>query len=791
MERGPRLEVAALFGLAAAVLVFEITLLRVFSFTIWHHFSFMVISVALLGLAVSGVLLRFFPGWGNPAPARAGTFALLFGLGALAAVAVVTRLPLNTAMIGRNPAEAGFIGLYFVVLAIPFTCGGLGVLVLLRGYPRHIFRLYAGDLAGAGLGCLLVTLLMGPWGAEGLLWLTLALAAGSATLLFKAAARPWALPAVVGLVALLVSPWGSEIAPIPAGRGKLLGESIARGSTKGPVFSKWGPLARIDVVEGLASADWTLNPRSPAPPPSQTQILIDGEAETPMMDPRSGPLDFLDFTLSSAGHQVLRPERVLVIGPGGGVDVLTALHHGARQVQAVEINPVIAGLVTGPYASRTGGLFSRPEVRLHVAEGRSFVRGSRENFDLLQLSLIDTWAAAASGAYSLSEGYLYTVEAFQDYWARLSDRGALTITRWEWIPPRELLRLCSVAVEALRREGIDRPQDHIVVLGLQKTANLLLKKQPWTKEELGRLAEVVRERGWSVGAAPDLPGNNPFQNLIRGPDRQAFIEAWPFDISPPTDDRPFFFQFGRWRDLRRLGEAWKDSPLLLSGRLVLLAVLVQALVLSLLLLVLPAWGSRRRGPGETSSGTLSALTYFFLVGLAFMLLEIALMQRFTLFLGSPVQAVAVVLAVLLVSAGAGSWAAGKMAQRPGPWTGLFTAVAALAVLYAFFLPPVFRSLLGLPALGRGIAAVVLLAPLGFLLGIPFPAGLKRLEEKGGGSLIPWAWAANGCASVIGPIVATILGMEAGFTAVLLAGAGGYASALVAFRPWWKTNPGAD
>jgi SAM-dependent methyltransferase len=784
----------AIAAVSCAILLFELDLIRIFSFTIWHHFTFMVISVALLGFGLSGVILQVRPALGEPAAPRAAWYALLFGATAVFAVMLLAGLPLDPTRLPRDPGQIPVLFAYYAVLVVPFTFAGLAVATLLKGYAAQATRLYAADLAGAGLGCAALVLLLPPLGAEGVLLLAGAVAALGAWLLRRQAggrgAALWLLAVVLPLLAL---PVASRLLVIEAGPGK----SLARLRTEPElhpqgrvVSSRWHALGRIDVLENTGIVQWTQNPRSPEPSPPQTHLIIDGDAVTALVeggDPSR--MSFLDYTLPAAGLQAFRPESVLIIGSGGGVDLLAALRHGARSVDAVEINPVIADLVTGELAERGGRLFERPEVSLHVEEGRSFLRNRRESYDAIVLSLIDTWAATASGAYSLAEGYLYTVEAFEDYLERLEEGGVLIITRWGWDPPRESLRLCTVAGEALARRGVEDPSAHVMVLGLQNMGSVLVKREPFTREEISRLVRLSGPRGFGFLYGPDIPGDNAFIRYFRAEDREAFLEGYPYDIRPVTDDSPFFFQFGRWRDLESLGRSWDVNPLLLSGRLVLLAVLVQALVLSLALLVAPLLLSRKEAAARPP-GTARAVAYFFLIGLAFMLLEIVLMQRFTLFLGSPVYATAVVLAVLLAFAGLGSFLGDRIAppgRRPLP---LFAGIVGGALLYAWLLPFFFGAFLGAGTGARIALSVLAIAPLGFLLGVPFPAAIERLESRGAGSLVGWAWAANGCASVLGPVIAVLLAMDVGFAWVTVLGAAGYGLAFLAFGSWWPGR-GAD
>ena len=794
---------AAIALLAGAILAFEIVLLRIFSFTIWHHFAFMVISVALLGVAVSGVVLQLVPRASEPAPRRAAQYALSFAGLAVAAVALIGRLPLDPTQLADGAGPWLRLFGYYLALLLPLTAAGLAVGTLLKGFAASAPAVYGSDLLGAAVGAVAVMLLLEPLGAEGVVLLVAAVAClGAAVLRAGGAGDPGragaggplraAAPALAAALALLAAiPFAPALLDIRPGEGKTLGWLLARPpGTEAPrvTATRWNPLARVDVVENTPPVTWTTNPRAPVPHPGETRMLLDGDAATPVVqfgDTPPAEMALLDWTLGSAAYQLPHPQRVLIIGAGGGLDVLTALHHGARTVDAVEINGAVIDFARGPLAARGGRAFERPGVTLHEAEGRAFVRRSKDTFDLLQLSLIDTWAASASGAYSLSEGYLYTVEALGDDLARLAPDGALTVTRWDWNPPRESLRLVAVVDEALRRQGATDPSRHLIVFGLGRMANLVVKKSPFTAEEIARARELAAERGFFVVYEPERPAATPYAAYLSAPDRRAFVASYPFDISPTTDDRPFFFQFGRWSNLQLFGAGWKDNPLILSGRLVLVAVLLQALVLSLPLLVLAL-----RGGAGPVAGSCAIAGYFAALGVAFMLLEISLMQRVTLFLGSPVLAAAVVLATLLAAAGAGSLvAARRAALLAGPWP-MTGAIAGLIALYAFGLPAVLRAGLGLGDAARVALAVLLVVPLGLAVGVPFPAALARLAARGGSAATGLAWAANGVGSVLGPILAALLALDVGLSGVMILAGAVYLASGAVIAGWWRgRDPG--
>jgi hypothetical protein len=771
--------------ISAAILSFEIVVLRIFSFTIWHHFAYMVISVALLGFAVSGVWLTRRASHHD---LDAGRAASLFALTSILATVVIGSLSFDPTRLVDDPAQLGVLLLYYIVLAVPFTFGGLVVGGLLSADPGGAPRLYAADLVGAGLGALSVVWLLPRVSAEGSVLISAALALAAAALLFSTQRRWQSIAIVAALLLLLASPLARDGIAIKPGPGKQLARLLGTPGPSGPirtVHTEWNALARVDLLNEGLEAEWTINPQRRTPQLWQPVLILDGDAATPLVNPNAPPeqLKYLDHTLPSAALQAFRPERVLVIGAGGGVDVLTALHHGARAVDAVEINPAVIDITTRLYKEQNGRLFERPGVRLIQAEGRAFVAQSRDSYGLIQISLIDTWAASASGAYSLAEGYLYTVEAFEDYFARLNDTGVLSITRWGGTPPREVLKLCSVAWQALHDRGVSDPSQHIVVLGLGSLGSVLVKPNGFSREELAALARVASEHGFSPVYAPDLPQGTVFDHLLRAKSPTSVIREQSIDIAPATDDRPYFFQFGRWSDLLSL-DSWRENQLFLSGRLILLTVLIQAAGFALLLLWL---AQRVRAPGEVSASSTirwSVIGYFLLIGVAFMLIELTLMQRLTLFLGSPLLATSVVLATVLIGAGAGS---ALSSRWPGPERSpraLFIALAVMAGALGALLPKLLHLAISLPFSLRLIVATLIVFAAGVLLGMPLPLAMARLSHLPGTGWVGRAWAANGAGSVIGPILAAIWSIDFGLSATTWLGGALYLLAYRSFQRLW-------
>ena len=505
---------------------------------------------------------------------------------------------------------------------------------------------------------------------------------------------------------------------------------------------------------------------------------------------------------------VLRPHgEFAIIGPGGGVDVLRAVGNGSPSVTGIEINPIIANtIMRGRYADYTFHLYQLPEVHIHVTDGRSFVRNAKQQFDVVQMTLVDTWASTAAGAFALSENSLYTVEAFREYFEHLRPDGMIAITRWEFQQPREALRVISVAMQALHEMGVANPAANFIVVseghldadGIPVV--VLAKRTAFTAEEVSRVRGHMESHPKLalLYAPPDTPsattsieqaqysaGADSFTQLIQSNDPKRFAERYPYDVSPVTDNAPFFFftlKFGQILHPQSLmrGIDWKVN----LGVAVLGMVLAISLLAVLLFLVIPlARGARGQQPRPVR------LLYFIAVGLGYILVEIAFIQRFVLFLGHPVYALTVVVFLLLLSSGAGSMVSRWwLANTSRVWLPLLLVAAAL-LLYVAVLPSLLGHLVGLPFPVKLLISAGLLVPLGFAMGMPFPTGLRALADATTGNLVEWAWAMNAASSVLGSVLAIIIAIQFGLNITLATGAAAYLLAIVlarTLRPSFRT-----
>ncbi len=759
--------------LSASVLMVELLLTRLFSVTLLYHFAFMAVAVAMLGLGAGGLLVylhrhRFppqsLPNWLN---------TLSLGLAAVMLLVLAILLNLHVpARVGAGTAAR--LGLLFAAATAPFLFAGALSALLVWRFAHNVHRIYYYDLVGAALGSLAVLPGLQLVGAPNAVLLAALLAGGSSLLLGwgTGASRSRLLISGVATLGLLVI-FASNVA------GNLLDVRYAKGaSTRGELYARWNAISRVCVHAG--SRNYYI------------RIDCDAATEVPMIDfwkpDRNGLVEQFSLVSEDLAH-VLRPRAsTLVIGSGGGRDVARALAHGSSRVVALEINPLIArDLMLGYLREDSRRLFERPEVELVVDDARSAIQRSAERFDVIQATLIDTWASTAAGAFALTESYLYTVNAFEQYLRHLSPDGILIVTRWEFTPPRQALRVVSLGRAAMERMGLAGPAGHFLVVedvgSTWKKASVLMKRSPFTPAEIQKAREFL-------AANPEvralyLPGRgreNEFSALLRAPDLRAFAARYPYDISPTEDSRPFFFFTTRWSRLLTVFHSSREDMKNNMG-LFVLSVLTLAAGLGVLgLLLLPRWF-----PGSGAAGRAPATRwlYFLAIGVAYIIVEIALIQTFILFMGHPTYGMIVVVFPLLVGSGLGSrWSGGLHSPDRATLVVPVLLALVLAATHLVLLPEVLPLAQTFSRTVRGLLAVLFLLPLGFLMGIPFPVGVRCADARGG-NILPWLWSANAGGSVFGSVLAVVLAMTIGIPGAgtvgglcyLLAALAAYASGL--------------
>ena len=773
-------------AVSAALLMTELALTRIFSVTMYYHFAFLAISIALFGLSASGVAVYVLRDRLHPFETRP-----LLAAGAVAhgAVTLVALAGLVRIRVGLNysPENVALMLTIYTLAALPFLSGGAVISLAFARLPTRINLLYGADLLGAAAGCLVLIPLLNMLGAPGVVF-TAALLAMTAALCFSpASARSSTAIAAAAVLAIPTVAQFAGAAPFDIAHTKgHEGDTV--------LFSKWNSFSRVAVYD-RTHGDWSLSPRFDGTVGESLFMDIDSAASTPIL--KSADVDdaaYLRYELTAlAYHLVERPEgfSTLVIGPGGGRDLLSALVFGAEKVEGVEINPIIVrDVMRGRFREYSGALYENPRVTIHVDDGRSFVRRTGNKYDVIQASLVDTWAATAAGAYTLTENSLYTAEAFGEYLDHLTDRGFLTITRWVF----DGLRLVSLAQEACAARGLD-PARHLAVVQYDRVATFILKKTPFTAQDVYRLQDTARDLGFTVlyvpGRAPGFQIAAPhdpvemrqtgtsvadYRGLILAPDRQRFIEDYPLDIRATTDDRPFYFHTTRLRD--QFSTAFGRSMLFGNG----LSALLTLFGISAALVALFVVGPLLVGNPRPGRGWAAWLAYFGALGAGFMLLEVALLQRFVLLLGHPVYSLTVTLFSLLLGTGVGSLISRRFPQERirtatiGALVVALTAAAATPVV----LPWLVKVAIAWPLALRIAVAVAILFPIGVILGMPLPGGV-RLLSMARPEIVPWGWGMNGAFSVIGATLAIFLAMNWGFSITMLASAATYGVAAATLR----------
>ena len=777
--------------ISAAVLAYEILLMALFSLIQWHHFAYMVVSVALLGFGASGTFLVFARRW---LEARFRSFATiqacLFATASLGCYIAAQQLSFNPEELLWDSSHWIRLELIFLLLALPFFFAANLVGLVLITFRRQMSRVYAADLTGAGVGAVAII---------GLLFLLPPSTALRfiAFLGFTAAAAVWfecggtarnaiagLLVAAIGLYAMPTSWTEPEVSPY-----KGLSQLLRVHGTR-IVAERSSPLGRVTVVESPAvplryAPGLSLN--SQVEPPAQLAVFTNADAMTTIVRYTGDREDlaYLDDMTSALPYHLALPKRVLVLGAGGGADVLQALYHGAGKVDAVELDIRVVNLVRISFGEFSGGIYDHEKVTIHISEARGFLNQDGERYDLIQIPPLDSFGSAASGIHGLNENYLYTIEALQRAMERLNDQGYLALTRWVKLPPRDTLKLIATATEALKRSGADDISRRMVLIRGWQTSTLLIKKGVFNPGEISRIKPFSMKRSFDIAYYPGMPASEANQyNLLEEPyfydgarallgnRRDDFLDSYKFNLEPASDDQPFYFHFMKWSTLPELISLRHrgGSALIETGYLTLLATLAQVLVLSIIIILVPLFFIRHdRSVQSVKFNRAKVLCYFFTLGLGFLLIEIAFLQKFILFLHHPLYSASVVLGSFLVAAGAGSRLTDRYIGDPGSVRVVRVAIvviAGLGICYLLLLGPLFQWAANWSMIARVLVTVALIAPLGFCMGMPFPLGLSSLST-GSPSLVPWAWGINGCASVISAVLATVLAIHFGFNSVIL------------------------
>lgn len=778
------------FLLSSATLMLQVSYTRVLSVASWHHFVWMVVSVALLGYAASGTLLSAYPRIREMEFDHVLTVvSILFSISALLSYVASIYMPFDPAKLSWDRLQLLYITFFYLLLAVPFLFSGLAIAITIERAEERISKLYFSNLVGSALGSVAVLPLFGFLEGPGMMAFSSALG-GASTTAFALNLRGRRSALVFGwvIITFLLVPSVGEFFPLRISPYKSLALALRYPDSR-LLDTSWNAFSRVDVVEsGMVRYAPGLSLKCRAPIPEQVGVTVDGDNLNAITryDGTSSSVAFTGFLPSALPYRLMDSPTVLVVGAGGGLDVLKAIYHGSKKIVALEANPIIIELVQGRFGGFSGGIYQDDRVEVVASDGRSYIKGSSDEYDIIEFSMAHGASASSTGIYAISENYLYTVESFRDFISHLSERGVFAVSRWILPPPREDVRIVSLAISALEELGIVEPADHIAVIRSWGTINMIVKRTPLNNDEIGAVRGFCKEMGFDIvyvsGVDPsEVNVHNRFPQpiyyeLINGMlntgDRKAFYDSYLYDIGPTTDERPFFFHFFKWDHLvetyKSLETKWEA---LLEGGYLVPLTLIQALALSVLFVLLPL----RRLGGLQARRSKGILTYFFFVGLGFMFVEMVSIQKFMLLLSHPSYSISVVIFGLLLASGLGSYLSGRISPGGKAHKLIILAICLLTPIYGL-MSPLYQSLLSFPVSTRIFAAMACITPLGILMGMPFPLGLRLLTDLKR-DLIPWAWAVNGCASVLGSITPIILALYFGYSRVIMMAGLGYLLAL--------------
>lgn len=826
--------IASLFLVALSSLAFELEIMRAFSAGSWSSFGSMVISIALLGFGVAGTLLTFLGDRVRKNPDFWLSFsALALGPSMALAHTLAQHVPFNPVLIASDSSQLWWIAAYYLLYSIPFFFCGLFIGAVFTALSSRLHTLYFWDMLGSGLGGLLILGLMFLFPPDRLIYPVVVLAMLPALLCcmrwdgvgqrfrLNGTAAAFFLAANTAAILGLAFFGGLSVSDFK-------GVSYARRFPDSErVYKSFSPQGQMEVYEssyfhfapGLSdNAGVSLADKMPKD--AFLGLYVDGNGPTGVMRKltreESGYIDFLPM---SAPYLLLQDPKVLLLRLGGGIGVNTALHNGAKDVTVVESNPDLVHMIRDVpfFQAFTGGILQDSRVKVESKEVRAFAGTTKERFDLVEIGLIDSYGLSQAGGYPIEENYVYTVEALREYLRCLAPSGMLTITVWDRLnSPRNVPKLLSTVVETLRRTGVAQPEKRIYSFNLLlSTATVIVKNSDFLPAEIGKLNDFCRRMSFQPIYHPGMPENpGDFDRILqrytelfgtaaarqearkeeaalKPSDLYHFSLEWMFqgkaeelyrkyvfNIRPATDDKPYYSGYVKPAQLPqmigKIGEIPEEW-----GYLLLLGTLLQSILFGLLVLFLPIT-LRWRELFSGHKGTPKTIVYFACLGIGYMMAEIFLMQRFVYFLTDPVYANSIVIMVLLISSGVGSLVSGKFRAHRKPVVRIaIVGIVCFALFYLFGLSPVLKAMLGAPLVLKALIAVVIIAPFGVCLGVPFPSGLSEISEVRPG-ILPWAWGVNGALSVTGSVLTRLISTSVGFVWVLVGVMALYALAALTF-----------
>ncbi|MFW5996856.1 MAG: SAM-dependent methyltransferase [Lentisphaeria bacterium] len=779
----------AVFLISGTGIAYELLFTRIFAIAQWYHFAYMIISIAMLGFGVGGTVLSMTAHRLRGKEQAIFRFtAFLLPISIAGCYALSQTIPFDTFSLINQPRQWLYLFLLYCVLAFPFFLVSVCLTLSFFIYSSRIGFIYFLNMTGSGIGAVYLTAGLYLLSPQHLVYLLVIIAviAFTAVIPTMREHRRLALatvPAILGITLFFTA------VPINVSQYKGLSYTLDYPDAN-IVTRKHSPISELTVVESdmIRETPGQISHyagKEGSRLPEQKAVFFDAGAMSVInkFDNNLEKFRFLDQVTAALPYHLGDPDNVYIGGAGGGTDVLMALFHDARQITACEVEPTVFQLMNHDLKDFCGGLYQRASVEPVVGDVRGWLRRNpSRRFNLIQMTLLDSFNASSAGVHALSESYLYTVEAVQSYIEHLSPDGVLAITRWLQTPPRDAVKMFATLVEGAEAAGIEEPEKHFVWIRSWNTATLVFLQKPLTQQQIASAKDFTLDRGFDLCYYPGISAQEVNKHMvltepvyfraakaILSKDREAFYNNYLYSVRPATDDKPYFFRFFKWSTLpellKQMGKQW--VPFVEWGYLALIATILQGIIASLFLILLPLIVFRRIPKENTKPRLLAVVAYFGLLGLAFMFLEIAFIQKLMLFLTYPVYAVAVVLTSFMFFSGIGSYAADRLKNRALPTLVVtVAAVTVLAALHIVYAETVFELADTWHEALRIAVSIFMLAPLAFFMGIPFPLALQKLVQSRP-VLVPWAWGINGFLSVLGATLATFTAVHLGFAMLVL------------------------
>ena len=791
--------------ISGAAISYELLLMRLMSIVQWHHFAYMIISLALLGFGASGSFLVLTKQWFLQRLKYSLCFiSFCFSITSILCFFLIQKIPFNPLELPWTGFQFVYLSMNYLILMMPFFCAATYVGLVFIAYNNKLEEIYFYDLIGSAIGVILIIFSLFVIEPQNCLRVVFLLGFIVFALNLPIVRYKFFLGILTVSFGVLVA-YGlpNDLTSIDITKYKPLSKilQIPGNQIIKEVSSPRGLITVVETREIPLRYAPGLSIKNQSELPEQMAMFIDGDSLSAINNFNNdfSEIDYMNYMTDALPYYLVKNPNVFIVGLGGGKNIMQSLYFNSKKIDVVEINPQIVGVLKEEYNNYAGKIYDLSKIKIHIGEARNFLKHSQELYDLIQIPSLESYSSSYIGLGSFNVSHLYTVEAIENYMQKLEHNGILSITNWTKIPPRTSLKLFSTVIQSLEEQNIEFPERNILMIRSWKTTTMVVKKSPFTQQDINILKLFCKNRSFDIVYYPGVKKNeiNRF-NLLSKPffyegvthlltsDRRNYEKNYKFNIKPSRDDQPFFFNFFKWSSFSELMQLRSQGTVSMIdwGYIILVATFFIAFMFSFLFILLPLRYDRGLKKIHSKKNIVS---YFFLIGLSFMFIEIILIQRFILFFGFPLYAIAFIIVTLLFFAGIGSLYSKrlslKMQKTKTSFHAIDIAIIGLIVIlitHVFFLTPIFERSFSLNWIPKLLISFLIVAPLAFFMGMPFPLGLtwiKKTFEQG----IPWAWGINGCASVIGSILSILLLMHFGYTIVTFLVVIMYLTALVIFK----------